>query len=383
MKKLVLLPVLAIAWLLLLGGCPGEESDNGPAQSFNEHSGDVQDAAEQTASGKGERNIYNWVWELREKAFKVLIPQGWSVDGGIYRLDPVAMNGAANATEGKLDFKIMKDKQGKTMMRWLPEMFYIDMSMSPAGQMGLFQQGSFNNGMIVMPIMSAENYLTSSVFSYYHPNASNIRVKNTKKLPDLAKMVKNETKLIMDLGFTYDAAMVEVEYTEDGINYEEQLVAAIVNMGAAAGGMWKNRYTFYTRAPKGQLKSVKPAFAHIGNSIRLNPQWVQKELKAVAANNDALLKTQREIIRIGNEITRHRQRTNEIIMQDAYNILTGQEDYVNPYSGEVEQGTNEYEYRWVSDGDHVIYTDDPNYDPNAEQELNHFEFKRSHAEIKK
>jgi hypothetical protein len=57
------------------------------------------------------------------------------------------------------------------------------------------------------------------------------------------------------------------------------------------------------------------------------------------------------------------------IANDGYLNLTGQEEYVNPYTGEVELGSNEWDHRWQNDSGDVIYTDDPNYDPNRDPSL--------------
>lgn len=60
-----------------------------------------------------------------------------------------------------------------------------------------------------------------------------------------------------------------------------------------------------------------------------------------------------------------------------YLNLMGQEEYVNPYTNEVEIGTNQWNHRWSSNSDFVIYSDDPDFDPNRIPELNHYEFKWS------
>ena len=60
-----------------------------------------------------------------------------------------------------------------------------------------------------------------------------------------------------------------------------------------------------------------------------------------------------------------------------YLTLTDQEEYVNPYTNEIEIGTNQWQYRWVSESGDVIYTDSEEYDPNIDINLNRSDFKRS------
>ena len=45
------------------------------------------------------------------------------------------------------------------------------------------------------------------------------------------------------------------------------------------------------------------------------------------------------------------------------------EEFVNPYSNEVEMGTNQYQVRWQNSLGDVIYTDDEFYDPNTDIDL--------------
>jgi hypothetical protein len=322
-------------------------------------------------------HVFHWQWEPKEKAFRVLIPQDWITDGGIFRIDPNTGGGAANAIEAKLDFTIKKDNKGTVMTRWFPDMYYFDARYAPAGQMGIYPTGSNYNGMIVLPFMTPSQFAVQVVLPYAHPGASQAKIINQKELPALAKAIKKEDNLMVEMGFTYAASITTIEYLENGTNYEEKIVVGIMNLGQAGAGMWKNRYTYSIRAPKGALEQYESIFAAIGNSITLNPQWIAGEIKGQMVRSGIMNATIQEINRIGQEITNHRQRTNEIIQNDMYLNLTGQEEYINPYTKAIEMGTNQWDHRWSSNSDFVIYSDDPNFDPNRIPELNHYEYKKS------
>lgn len=321
--------------------------------------------------------VFQWQWEPKEKAFRVLIPKDWQTQGGIFRIDPNAGGGAANAIEAKLDFIIKNDKAGTVMTRWFPDMYYFDSRYSPAGQMGMYPTGSNYNGMTVLPFMTPSQFAVQVVLPYAHPAAAQAKIISQKELPALTRAIKQEDNLVVEMGFTYAASITHIEYTEKGRSYEEKIVVGIMNLGQAGAGMWKNRYTWSVRAPKGQLEKYEPLFAAIGNSVTLNPQWIAGEIKGQMTRSGIMNATMQEINRIGREITNHRQRTNEIIQNDMYLNLTGQEEYVNPYTKEIELGTNLWDHRWSSDSDFVIYSDDPNFDPNQIPELSHFEYKKS------
>lgn len=329
--------------------------------------------------GQPQKNyhVFKWQWEPNEKAFKILLPSNWISEGGIFRINPTAGGGAANALEAKLDFSIKNDNDGTALMRWYPEMFYFDSRRSPAGQMGLFPAGSNYQGMTVLPVMTPEQFILNVVIPYAHPTASNVLVTSHKSLPELATAVKKEDNILADLGFTYHASLVNITYSEGSRIFEEKLVAVIMDLGNAGAGMWKNRYTFSFRAPKGELKTYEPVFSAIGNSLTINHQWLTGEIKGQLERAGIYNKTMTEINRIENEITRNRQQNNAAIQHEMYLNLTGQEEYINPFTNEIETGTNEWNHRWSGSNDFVIYSNDPNFDPNRVPELNHFEFKRS------
>jgi hypothetical protein len=73
----------------------------------------------------------------------------------------------------------------------------------------------------------------------------------------------------------------------------------------------------------------------------------------------------------------HRQQSNAEIHNDMYLTLTGQEDYVNPFTHEVERGSNEWKYRWVTPSGEEVYSNADNYDPNFDSNTNRTDFKRS------
>jgi hypothetical protein len=78
----------------------------------------------------------------------------------------------AQSIEAKLDFTVKRDGIGSVLIRWCPEMKYCDLSTSPAGMMGMFPPGSNYQGMLVYPVMSAQEFLIQVVFPWAHPEAS-------------------------------------------------------------------------------------------------------------------------------------------------------------------------------------------------------------------
>ena len=72
------------------------------------------------AAQKPPRLLMRRVWEPNERAFSVLLPEGWKLTGGIFNVNPLQMNGPGNTVSPKLDLTIRQDEAGTVMLHWLP-----------------------------------------------------------------------------------------------------------------------------------------------------------------------------------------------------------------------------------------------------------------------
>lgn len=356
----------------------GAGSENLPAQGDQSRRSENAIASGDRSAGRPGTIIFQRIAEPKENAFTILMPRGWQAEGGIFRVNPTAQGGAAQSIAAKLDFAIKKDPQGSVMIRWLPDVLFYDARYSPAGQMGMFPPGSNYNGMTVYPLMPAQQFIAQIAFPYAHPQASNVQIKDQRNLPKLTKQfLQNARTLAPMIDFSYDAAMVTFTYTENGSQNEERMIGVVENWGQAGAGMWGNKSTFLIRAPAGQLANWEAIFSVIQSSVRINHQWLAGEIRGQAQRGEIMLKTQQDMQRIERQITEHRQKTNAEIHNDMFLTLTDQEEYVNPYTNEVEVGSNQWQYRWVNESGEVIYTNDENYDPRTDVHLNRNDYKRT------
>ena len=322
--------------------------------------------------------IFRRVSEPREKAFSIIIPDGWQVEGGIFRVDPTAQGGPSQSIAAKLDFTVKKDRQGSVMIRWLPDVLFFDARMSPAGQMGLLPPGSNYQGMTVYPVMPAQQFISQIVFPYAHPQVSNPQVMEQQRLPALAQKFQQRVHAAMpNTTFSYDAAISTFAYREGNNTYKEKIITIIENWGQLGAGMWGNKETFLIRAPKDEYDKWAPIFSVIQDSVVINRQWLMGEIRGQMERSRIARDTQREIQRIDQEIVEHRQKTNAEIHNDMFLNLTDQEEYVNPYTNQVETGSNQWKNRWINESGDVIYSNDDDYDPRTDHRLNRSDFKKS------
>jgi hypothetical protein len=344
---------------------------------------DEKDGGEPKSGGEGHPVIFHRNSEPNEKAFTFLLPEEWQISGGITRVDPSTSGGSGNSIEAKLYMKI-SSPDNKSGMGWLPDTRFFDMRRYPGKNLAapMFPDGSNYNGMMVMRMMAPVDFIREIAVPFAHPHAQNLNVTAVQPLPELAAgFSKMSATILNGYHFDYQAAIVTMEYTEGGIHYLEKMVCAIEDWGQPGGGLWSNKETWYVRAEKPLFEELAPVFATIGQSVKLNPDWIAREIRSQQVNSSIALQTQQEIARIDREITEHRSHTNSEINNDMYLNLTGQEDYINPFTGETERGTNEWNYRWENEQGDVIYHDNNNYNPNDDEDLRVKGFKRS--EIRK
>ncbi len=322
--------------------------------------------------------------EPREKAFTFLVPKGWKVEGGMFNVDPTQAGGPGNSMEPKCDLTTKKDRAGTVFLRWLPSYNYADMSKSPqaAYSAGFFPPGSSYQGMEVKPKPGVQDFLMGT-FRKLHPGASNTKVKQRAPLPELAAFYRKITQPINNsmaqLGLppiTYEAGGVVVDYTEGGVRYTETLLTALADARGGAAS-WSNQYTLVTRAPAKEYDKWKPAFDIMRQSIEFNPKWIAKVSRAAAQRGQVVQDTMKHIQRIDQEIWENRQKVRSDIQHENYLALTGQEEYVNPFTKKVERDTSAYEHRWTTPDGGRIYTDDPEFDPNRVDELSNVKWKQT------
>ena len=307
------------------------------------------------------------VYEPREKAFSILVPRGWVHEGGIFRVDPLRAGGPLNSMEAKCDLVYKSDAEGTVAFHIYPDIVYAHVGVGG----GFFPPGSNYQGAEVRQIVDAETFL-KWLFRSNHPGARHVEILKLRRLPGeklsidrgLAYMNSLLTRIGMpQAAFQSDAAGGVFEYTEGDVRYREAMVTGIVDMRAAM--TWKNTRTLSFRAPAGSFDHWKPVMDIMRLSIRFNPVWVRKEAQGQRARADIALKVYDRMRQIDREIVRKTAVNREEIMNDNFLVLTGQEEYVNPHTGEIELDTDAFKHRWETPQGDVYYTNREDEDPNT------------------
>jgi len=314
-------------------------------------------------------------WEPNEQAASVLMPAGWQILGGVFRLEPYDA-GEANAYLAKVDLDLRSDKDGTHMIHWCPSWIYL-------GNNGM--SGGMMYGMEVFGPLTPEEYLAEVVFPAEHPDAQNGKILDSKKLERHLDIYRQKLgSLANQVGL--DGDIITVEYEENGIKYREKMMTIIMYNQTMAGVIWANLDTKTIRAPANQFDQWEPVFDIIANSVELNPRWeanenaLRNQIAAASMQNQQTYQYQGSGSGSGNELGDmimdgwQKREVSSNSVYDSWNLNFNEfQNYTNPHTGDMEIGSNELDYRWINTQGDVYYSNDPGFDPNAELNATDFQ----------
>jgi hypothetical protein len=321
--------------------------------------------------------LFEYSKEPNEAAFSILKPKGWLMEGGVYRINATTAGGPLNAVEAKCNLMIKSNAEIGVAFQILPDIVYAHAGIGG----GYFPVGSNYQGAMVRPLVDAAT-LVKSLFKEIRPEASSVRQVKLVHLPgekeslDKSLAYTNQLLSLLGLGsqiFKSDAAGAVFEYLEGGVHYREILFTGLINMPAAL--TWKNTRTLSFRAPVNTFEKWRPVMDIIRSSIRFNWDWILQEAQGQKDRADFVRKVYEQTRRIDQEIIRNTTINREEMMNDNFLVLTRQEDYVNPHTGEVELDTDAFKHRWVTAAGDYYYTDHEDENPNLF--FNRTDFKRT------
>jgi len=278
--------------------------------------------------------------EPKESAFTILVPQGWSLSGGVLRVNPDAAGGPAQSIEAKFDITLQSDPRGLVQIRWLPYYYFVDTRGTQLE--GMFQPGTVYMGMPVAPQMSAQDFALKMVLPQLRSNAQNAQVVDQSEVPALADGFAKESQIALGsagaaLGvqFRYQAAAVTVDYDEGGVRFRETILNVMEYRGPALMNMWCNKFTATTRAPQAHFEPWAGIARLIFSKIQWNREWVRKELAAQLQRAGVVQATLEELARLDAEIAENRRQSNASTAAAMSKVIRGKEDAIDPATGDV------------------------------------------------
>jgi hypothetical protein len=324
---------------------------------------------------------YRLYEDRTERAFTVLVPDGWQTEGGIMRIPPNQVQTIIDGCGKKLHFS-MHDPSSKAFITYFPTEIYH--SSLPGTSVMSFYPGQVVNGMKQMPqLLSPSQYVRHIVFPSSRAGASNIEWGETKSLTELANAWNHAFHSEDPVPPRVVAESVEVAYDRQGIRYGELWTALITSTTVQTSTVWLPDFVVVAGGPLDHVERFAPVLKAVITSFRMSPGWMARTIKHFnvctqkvgAAQQevrdlerkitDRLMKVQREMQRIDNDIVRNRDHTRSVIQEHEHNVLMGEDKYEDTGTGKrylIDMG---YE-RNFTDGEVIIQTNDWLYEPPPE-----------------
>ncbi|MCB9883133.1 MAG: hypothetical protein H6834_15200 [Planctomycetes bacterium] len=313
-----------------------------------------------------------------QKAFTVLVPEGWQTSGGV--LPKAPMGQTLVEQHARRILFATYDPKTQAAVQVLP----FEMFGSQPDSYVQVAPGAPLNGMRQFRMPLAPSQLVQQwMFPNYRQGVSNVRFANVTPMNTLAQRWYKafvEPGLQPGIAANVRAEMVESFYDIESTKYKEVWISLVSYVQVATTTIWTADITVTARAPEERFAEFEPLLRSVIASFQVDPHWfavavaeykwgaeqvriTQDQIRRIeAAIQKKRMEVQDSIRRIDREIVEGRARTNEIIQETEHQTLMGLEEYRDPSSGQrmvLELG---YERNYTN-GSEVIQTNDWQWEP--------------------
>lgn len=317
------------------------------------------------------------------EAFRLLVPDGWSFDGGL------AWNVEKFPAEPYTAYRVVSPARDAVFEQF-PHvtLFWSD---DP-----LLQQSHAQNGIDVMQPAGAEQALRDLYIASYRPEATQVELVELQPLPELARETVAWNQALMRIfdsisPFTFafeiraDSARARYRYVLQGTPMVEDVTVTVSYFiayvptlsGRVPAITWSASPTSLL-APAAAMDRYVDTFRIIAASRRDNPAWHEHVTRLAAVVTREQLRQQRAIFERLQQIRRTQAETSDIIMQ-AYErrsqahdrifenysrSLRGVESYADPINDRRVALPGGYGTAWTNGSDYVL-SNEAGFNPNV------------------
>jgi hypothetical protein len=311
------------------------------------------------------------------EAFRMLIPSDWNFEGGIeWRFDNPGAPAVAKFW--------IREPNGKAELQLLPAQSFF--STEDPTVLYYFPVGSkyYGNEVRPYPALGPSETLKQIIIPRFRGNVTNLQIVSEQSLPEVADLLR--AGLPAQPNTTTEAAMIRIEYEQNGKPMEEEIYCVIETATFKTyyplitynNTLWMADYLFSFKAEKGGLDSQYKIFQTMMYSFRLNPQWFNKYVQLI----DYLVQQQITIIQDWGKLSEYisqtsddisdmvwqsynnRNAANDRMADDFSHYLNGTDTYYNPIDQNTVELPSGYSDAWVNGLGEYILSDNVNYNPN-------------------
>lgn len=273
------------------------------------------------------------------EVFWTLVPEGWQFQGGVHW--KLAYKDVRQTNRNDLLFPAtlaftVSAPDGRCVLASYPEVQFVDVSGSPAAQMGLYPPGSNYGGMTVWPVTSPTDYIKGFVIPRQR-GLADAKVVQVKDFPALAASYDREVAILNQaigqagIGqVVHKAALVIVDYEQNGVTWREGFAACLMYIATPGVTMWWQRCSVSVRSPRDELEAWHPWVNTTLSNIRPNTRWLVEYLRIVDNNWRGVQKIDAIVRSIDDKIVENRAKTNAEIHRQMYPRLAPFASFLGP-----------------------------------------------------
>ena len=299
-------------------------------------------------------------------ALTLLLPEGWKLQGGVnWHMDNPTYPAAAY-------LKATDAANSKSFTVFPMACFCYSVNQN---SLRSFPYGSKYMGYtVVNQLPTAGNAIINYLLPYYRKNVQGLKVIETKVLiPEQQQVLANNKVLHKE------SAMVRVEYTEGGTQYEENIYAtrAYTASPGATFNLWILTNCSGFKAPKGQLKANMKLFQTMLFSMQYDKKWYANAVQMsenLNARGVAQAKAAGQRAKMNAEASDERrkqisaaynnqQQSNDLINDKFADYERDVNTYINPETKEQYKLPAGYTNAWKNDLGEYIVSDVNGFDP--------------------
>jgi len=311
------------------------------------------------------------------EAFRMLIPSDWQFEGGVrWVMDNPAMPAVAA-------FRVTNPKGTEELEVFPNQMFFWTNNQM---LLSMFPIGSRYFGSEVRPPVAPTDFLQNILIPRFRGNVANLRVVETKQLPELARQLGAGMQSQPGVSTSADGGKVKIEYQRDGRWIEEVIYTVVESFtfpiqtmyGTVANTNWIGDYIFSFKSEKGKLDASSKIFQTMVNSFQLNPQWFSKysqlteylirnqiqQIQTIGQISRIISQTSDEISDMIMKTYEDRQAAYDRISTDFSQMIRGVEEYYDPVDQKPIELPSGYNRAWTNGLGEYILSDDYSFNPN-------------------
>ena len=304
---------------------------------------------------------------------KMLIPAGWKVEGGV-------VWDMAN-TYFPADSKVrIFNPQGPEAFSGYPALYYY-WSWNAWSQQTMPPGTNYSGSIVRKPIDDVFRSIAELVIPKYRRDLADARVIEKEELPKLAEEASKNMLVTPGFRNIVKAGRMRFEYQENGQTVQEDVYAVLsATLNDQSQFMlWNVGQLISIRGPRGKMAELKALHQVVERSSRPNLAWVNKYVQFVEMRHSIAMG---EIEQVGirskifsnlnNDVSatirsnyENAQRSNDRISEARSQTTCGVTAYDAGGGYKVEL-PSQYNHAWGSPDGQYIVSNDPNYNPNAD-----------------